>query len=304
MNVTTKIQETTRLVVSGGGPRGLAVMGALHYCYDIGGLRKVTDYWGTSMGSIITLLLSVGYTPFEIFHKMYALDSLAPSDSIAHHNILETTSFCPVEILGNNIREMLRDKLGENTNPTFLELYTRFNNKINIIGSNATKMVGECFNVDTHPFMSVIDAVEISCDLPFIFNKKEYNGDVYVDGGLINNYPIDLADDGVHICLGVCVFGDIQSYGDGHIGWLYKLLHLPILELYRERVKKLGPNVVNVKLQIDNLSMFEMGPTNKKKIDVFSTGYRQCKEYIESQISRLEYVDSESSGDWEWDSDF
>lgn len=300
------MRESTRLVISGGGPRGIAVLGSLHYCYENGGLRKVTEYWGTSMGSIIILLLSIGYTPFEIFHKLYTLDTLAPPEMLNNHNILEETAFCPVELLGNSVREMIREKVGENSNPTFLELYTRFDNKIHIIGSNASKMKGECFSVDTNPFMSVIDAIEISCDLPFIFNKKVYNGDVYVDGGLINNYPIDLADDGIHLCLGVCVFGDIESYGDGYIGWLYKLLHLPILELYRERVKRLGPNVVNIKLQIDNLSMFEMGPTNKKKVEVFSSGYRQCKEFMESQMSRLEYMETDSeSGGWEeWNNDF
>ena len=49
----------TRLVLSGGGSKGLAMLGALHYIHENNGLDSINEYWGTSVGSIIILLLSV-----------------------------------------------------------------------------------------------------------------------------------------------------------------------------------------------------------------------------------------------------
>ena len=78
-------------------------------------------------------------------------------------------------------------------------------------------MRGECFNVDNCPDMKVSVAIEISCDLPYIFTKKKYNGNVYVDGGFINNYPINLADDYTSRVLGICVFGEVSVAANDYI---------------------------------------------------------------------------------------
>ena len=233
----------TRLVLSGGGPKGLATLGALQYIYENGGLDYITEYWGTSIGSIIGVLLSIGYTPFDAFHQFFMLDDFTDVVSKDIESVLGDTAFCPIEKFGEKIRHFIIKKLEDECELTFYNLYQKFGKKIHIIGTNTDTMRGECFSVDTTPFMNIIDALEISCDLPYIFTKKQYNGNTYVDGGFINNYPANLADDNIHYCLGICTLGNMEDKGNAYIGWIYRLIHIPIMELYRDRVEGLVINL-------------------------------------------------------------
>jgi predicted patatin/cPLA2 family phospholipase len=301
----------TKLVLSGGGPRGLALLGALNYVYECNGLDDIDEYWGTSVGSVINLLLLIGYTPFEAFHQFFMLEHFADPETLSIQSILEESAFCPIEIFGNKVRHFIEKKLGPGADPTFHDLYNQFRKKIHIIGANVDTMRGECFNVDTHPFMSVIEAVEISCDLPYIFTRKKYNGYTYVDGGFINNYPVNLADNGIDYCLGICVFGDMTSSGNDHIGWIYRLLYMPIMELYRERTSRLSDRFTNIELNIDGINIIEMSPNSKKKIDIYSAGYQQARLQlvtINSQhpkpSSRLEHTCDDNELNKDWDDDY
>jgi predicted acylesterase/phospholipase RssA len=134
--------------------------------------------------------------------------------------------------------------------------------------------------------MKVIEAIEISCDLPYIFTRKNYNGHTYVDGGFINNYPINMADDGKENVLGICVFGDMNIGGD-YISWIYRLLFMPIMELHRERISRLSNKCINVELKIDGVSITDMSPNQKKKISVFSTGYQQASKFFKDREEKM-----------------
>ena len=51
------------------------------------------------------------------------------------------------------------------------------------------------FCYDTTPDVAVADAVRISMSIPFFFEARSYAGDVYCDGGVLNNYPISTFDE-------------------------------------------------------------------------------------------------------------
>ena len=54
------------LCISSGGIKGVIMLGALHHFYINNKLQDIKYYAGTSVGSIIIYLLSVGYSPLEI----------------------------------------------------------------------------------------------------------------------------------------------------------------------------------------------------------------------------------------------
>ena len=62
------MDEYNTLVLSGGGIKGLLILGALQYLYETGKLQKknIRKYIGTSIGAIINVLLIIGYEPKEI----------------------------------------------------------------------------------------------------------------------------------------------------------------------------------------------------------------------------------------------
>jgi predicted acylesterase/phospholipase RssA len=280
------LNNFTRLVLSGGGPRGMGILGALHYADEHKYLDNIQEYWGASVGSIISLLLLIEYTPFEAFHQFFMLEHFVDPNQFNLQSVLETSALCPIEVFGQKIRHFVEHKIGRDVNPTFMDLYKKYGKKIHIIGANTDTMSGECFDVDNNPDMKVIEAIEISCDLPYIFTRKNYNGHTYVDGGFINNYPINMADDGKENVLGICVFGDMNIGGD-YISWIYRLLFMPIMELHRERISRLSNKCINVELKIDGVSITDMSPNQKKKISVFSTGYQQASKFFKDREEKM-----------------
>lgn len=71
-----------------------------------------------------------------------------------------------------------------------------------VIGTNLSKCKSIIFSVDTTPNLEVAHAVRISMSVPLLFESITYNLEntpneppyVYIDGGMLYNYPINLFD--------------------------------------------------------------------------------------------------------------
>ena len=64
-----------------------------------------------------------------------------------------------------------------------------------MLGTNLSTGYGEVFSVEHTPNMRILDAVRVSMSIPLFFSAvRAASGDVYVDGGLMNNYPVKLFD--------------------------------------------------------------------------------------------------------------
>ncbi len=63
------------------------------------------------------------------------------------------------------------------------------------MGTNLSTSFSEVFSAEHTPRFCVADAVRISMSIPLFFAaKRSIRGDVYVDGGVLDNYPIKLFD--------------------------------------------------------------------------------------------------------------
>jgi NTE family protein len=71
-------------------------------------------------------------------------------------------------------------------------------------GTNITKPSLEVFNSTTRPDMPVYLAARISASFPWAFRSVIYDGNEYIDGGVLNNYPMQIFDnpDNEKYCIG------------------------------------------------------------------------------------------------------
>ena len=203
------------VVLSGGGAKGIAHIGALKIIEDAG--IKIDYIGGTSMGAIVGALYASGYTARE-------LDSM---------------------FMRTNFPELIQDNFPRGAK-TFYEkedteryaITLPFNDlKITIPQaiSGGQKIYGELVKLLYHvrdvddfselpiPFVCVAtnietgekilldkgylpEAIMASGTLPSLFEPAELNGAVLIDGGVLNNYPIDeVRDLGADIIIGVDV---------------------------------------------------------------------------------------------------
>jgi NTE family protein len=177
------------IVLSGGGTKGNIHLGALEQFASR--IKNVEKYIGTSIGAIINLLLSVGYTPLEIFTKGYELNAV---DMFEFQDVM--TSWNNAGIVNMNkyiklVEDMIMIKLGVSKVPTLKELYQLTNKEIYCTTVNITKQEIEYLSWITVPDMPCSIAVKLSASIPLIFYRQRYGSDFYVDGAVLNNFPID-----------------------------------------------------------------------------------------------------------------
>ena len=191
------------LIISGGGSKALSAIGTLnHLEKNLRGFNKnIKKYAGSSMGSILIFLLSINYTPDEIYDTFFAqnrntLLSSSGYFNIPYNLIYNYGMFSTDKIM--NYISTLAEKKGIDKNITFKELYLKTNKVIVITGTSLNTRNTYYFNYDTTPDIKVIDAIRISISIPFYFTSVDLNiienGELknhrWVDGGLLSNFPL------------------------------------------------------------------------------------------------------------------
>jgi predicted acylesterase/phospholipase RssA len=76
-------------------------------------------------------------------------------------------------------------------NITFQEFYDRTGVDVHFIVTEMNKFQTVDFSYKTHPNQSLVEACYMSCCYPFGFTPIYRDGCCYIDGGIINDYPVN-----------------------------------------------------------------------------------------------------------------
>jgi len=204
------------LVFEGGGIRGLAYAGALQVLEQKGIIKNIEKVAGTSAGAITALMVGMGYNSHEIDSIIYTLkiQSLNDGKSIPGkiRRLKREYGIFKGDTFEKWIGQLIKNKTG-NANTTFLGLHQlALENKnfkdIYCVGTNVTLQKMAIFSWLNTPGMQIKTAVHISGCIPLYYKpvaldslwnqvsvkKNKTNYELYVDGGMLNNYPINIFD--------------------------------------------------------------------------------------------------------------
>jgi predicted acylesterase/phospholipase RssA len=267
------------LVLPGGSVKGIFILGALQYCYDNFLLTDVQNYVGTSSGAMSSFLLAIGYTPVEIITQICTsqiIERMQHFDIFAMINNLGATSF-------TNISEVLEkltiDKIGYL--PTFHDIKHKFNKNLVFVTYNLSKGEVEYLSYETHPTLPCLVAIRMTSNLPLIFENYKYGNNYYIDGGIVDNFSVDVAQNIGNRVLGINInFEKVTfSTSDNVLDYIYKLIYIPIKQQQRIKLDKICKKKCKLVGLSDktNKTMFNFNLSSVEKLDMFSNGYRQCK---------------------------
>jgi predicted acylesterase/phospholipase RssA len=191
------------LVISGGGINGIGFIGIIRFLSENNLLKDINHYVGTSAGSIIGYLLSIGYNHMEIFEfcKHFNFSKIVNVDL---DNFLEKYGFADSSKLYYILKRLTEAKK-LNHNITFREHFEITNKKLTIVGTCLNDYKSHFFNFEKTPDMEILNAIRISSSIPLIFMPTVYENKLWLDGGMTENYPISLCDDEIENTLGICV---------------------------------------------------------------------------------------------------
>lgn len=183
------------IVLSGGGIKVLASIGALEIIQQHGILKNITGLAGSSAGSIITTALAIGYTVAEIkeiminknFNDFKDYYHLTPISLFYHYGC------CAGDAFTQWFGALVKQKTGT-TQTTFKEVFDQYGKYLIITGCCLNKRETHYYSHISNPNMPIVDAVRISISLPGLFAPVKWQTDLLVDGGLLENYCIYIFD--------------------------------------------------------------------------------------------------------------
>lgn len=172
------------LALSGGGYKGIAHAGVLHFLEEQG--ITINQLAGTSAGAIVGALYLKGIRPLEIleFFKSVSLFNW-------HHFTLRKAGLMDANSFDVYLKEIFEDTtLGDLKTPLFITATNMENGKLEVF----------------EPETKIVDALLASSAFPGIFSPYKIGDTIYSDGGILNNFPTNLLHSknkyiiGVNVC--------------------------------------------------------------------------------------------------------
>jgi len=175
------------LVLSGGGARGIAHIGVIRALQEHG--IEADLIAGTSAGAIVGALYAAGHSPDSM------LDFVRDASIWRIFKVgLPTDGLTKLTYL----RERLAQFITQND-------FAALQKPLHIAVTNLN--TGKLEIKDSGP---LFEAVMASSSIPLVFKPVEFDGQVYVDGGLLNNLPVaPIAEHCTHI-IGVNVMPNLE----------------------------------------------------------------------------------------------
>ena len=124
-------------------------------------------------------------------------------------------------------------------------------------------------------------ALRMTANLPFVFEKFQYRGNYFIDGGAGNNFPLSQAEKKGKRVLGLRVNNakTLKKENQTFLQYIYKVLCLPIQEVEKNQINNRANSTVVVDIETPELiTAFEFKFSNSAKMNLFSHGYSQMKK--------------------------
>jgi len=275
------------LIVSGGGFYCFQFFGIIKYLDDNNLLKDINKYIGVSAGSLINLLLIIGYKFCEIENFLMKFDFSKIFD-LQFEKIIVEDNFKGLSN-GDNFSKLIKKFLIKkefNENITLSELFKK-TNKYFIIGvTNITEDKVEYLNHENYPDLPVYLALRMSSCLPVIFDPIVYNDNYYIDGGLKDNFPIQLIPEEELInTAGIVLYPFKDKYDIANmitIKYLFHLYRTLSSEYIKDKINKYKDLCKLFIVTTSNENFINYKIDENSRIELINLGYEQCKEMFTS----------------------
>jgi NTE family protein len=268
------------LVLSGGSLKGIAHIGAFRAFQEKDMIKNIKTIAGTSIGGIIGSLFVIGYTPNELEELVNILDFKLMRD-IKIEKILNQYGVDDGKKMEYVIGELFKAKdISENI--TFQDLYKKTN--IELILTSVCINDKKLYDIShkTFPDMKVITGLRMTSSIPFWFVPVSYENKLFIDGGLMNNFPIDFFADKIDRVIGVYLceeriknenIGNIETFLFETLDCIFEGITHVLVNKYEKRT---------VKLHLPKINILNIDIDKKVKKSIYNCGYKQTIKFLES----------------------
>ena len=285
----SQVKDSTNLkvglVLSGGGAKGLAHIGALKAIEEAG--VHIDYIAGTSMGAIVGALYAAGYRADELkqifesadFEKLIKDDYQRKNKSFLER---EDDDRRAITLPFNHFKIDIPSALSKGQNS--YNLYVKLLYAVKDISDFSKLPIPFfCMATDIETGKQVLldkgylpNAIAASSTIPSIFEPVYLNGKVLIDGGVTNNYPIDeLLNKNVNYVIGVDVQDslktrkNLKSVSD-------VMLQVSNMNTHKQMESKRAKTNIYIKPNITNYTILSFD----KSDEIFKEGYSAALQQL------------------------
>ena len=280
------------LALSGGGIRGIAHAGVLKALEENN--IKIDCIGGTSSGSIIATLYAMGYSPYYIYilFKRYAKDlvnqnSLTKVTNFMTNKKSNFLGFYSGEEIEKGFNQVaLRKgikKISDIKMPITIPAVDVQNSKKYIFTNNVPQNIDK--NTEYITDISIGKAIRASSSFPVVFSPCEYKKHIFLDGGILDNFPsAEVRKQGANKVITVNFKADDIAENSNVMDIVMRTIDIMGNKISEEN---LSNSDMVLTIQTDKTGLLEI----EKLDDCYNYGYRQTinnikkiKEIISNEI--------------------
>lgn len=279
------------LVLSGGGIKGIAHVGALKALEDLNLLKNFDTFGGTSAGALVIAMLVIGYNPEETYKFLLNFD-MSKISSISIENFTKYQGFDKGDRFVYVLKRLI---MAKNLDPeiTLHEIYKR-SNKTVVFTTVCWNTANLKYLTHTeYPNMPLYMAVRMSVSIPIYYTPVKFNGDMYLDGACMDNYPIKYFEDQLDKVVGIYLSDDVYVEEDhmnntNHKNYGIETFVMRLIQIFFKAnsyntKKGYEDYTVNIELG-DEYSMVDFGLEPEKKKEMYEVGYKTVVDHKDKFI--------------------
>ena len=273
------------LILSGGGPSGIAYIGIFKALFEKGILKRdlsgIQEIITTSVGILFSYLYMLNLTQeaCEKFIMESDILSMLNYDEIHIDNLL-----IDYGIFSN---DKIKDILKSFTKHIFhcedislLELYEKIPIQLTVKVFNATLSKTEYISYKTNPDLSLFTLAQMTTAIPFFFKPIQYNNNLYVDGGLKGNFPLEICKSDNYF--GIFIRGGTINK-DSELMKLFPILHYCYSLIKGDDIEKHTLNKKKI-IDMDIKLGLNFNINHEEKKNIIQKAYLNTLKHIQSYI--------------------
>jgi NTE family protein len=256
------------ICLAGACHRGITYIGTLAYLEEKELIKssELSKIVGVSIGSFVSACYLAGYTPHDFMDIIVRYDTSTLKDISLMDNgvaVLRGAAF------RNWIYDMLKIKVDPEI--TMKQFYEKTGTHFIVITTCIEDGIVE-MDHETHPDMRLFDALVASMNFPFVFPPYVIDGKRYVDGGVLDNFPMHLlGPEAVGLKVNFKAIDNIDS-PFSYIGKLFELISL------HSRSLKPASSTNIIMINASDFSLIDFDMSIDDKMTLFMRGYNSAKD--------------------------
>ncbi|WP_107040370.1 patatin-like phospholipase family protein [Brumimicrobium mesophilum] len=284
-------RKIENLVFKGGGVLGMAYAGAVEALEEKNILAGVKSVSGTSAGSILALMISLGYNSAEIKKMVNATNFKDFEDHWDPFRIATHYGLYKGDYLLKWIKDIIKKKTNDE-NITYAELSLIGTQDLKVFATDLTLGIICEFSSEKTPDVIVAESIRASMSIPIFFHAWKFtnskpNDHIYVDGGVLYNFPISIYEP--EKTLGFYLYSEKKEINvkkelkyDHLLGYIEHLFQAMLKAQEIDFLENIDEKSITVIIDDFGISATNFKIDDQQKIDLFNSGKNSTIAHLES----------------------